>query len=76
MNKCLVTVDGTDFRIAEPVPFSRVWYTQKFAGPGLRYELAVSLFNGDIVWYNGPFAPGTNHDITIFRWKLKSKLAP
>jgi hypothetical protein len=33
-----VTVDGTDFRINEP--------SHKFKGPGLRYEVAISIKGG------------------------------
>ena len=76
LNWCLASVDGTDFRIAEPVPFKKVWWTPKFNGPALRYEMACSLHNGDIVWYNGPFAPRSNPDITIFRYKLRGLLTP
>jgi DDE superfamily endonuclease len=75
-NRCLVTVDGTDFRIGEPVPFRRVWYSQKYSGPALRYEVAVCIATGDIVAFNGPFAPKTNPDITIFRYGLKRQLGP
>lgn len=39
LHRCLTTVDGTDFRIGNPTPFKKVWYTKKFNGPGLRYEL-------------------------------------
>ncbi len=75
IQRCYVTVDGTDFRIGDPVPFSKSWWTPKFNGPGIRYELACSIHNGDIVWFNGPFAP-RNQDITIFRYKLKGMLEP
>jgi hypothetical protein len=42
----------------------------------LRYELLVCIETGDIVGYNGPFAPKTNPDITIFRSKTKDMLGP
>lgn len=76
LNRCNVTVDGTDFRIADPTPVKKVWYSQKFNGPGLRYEIACSLYNGDIVWINGPYAPRHSPDISIFRYKLKKMLLP
>ena len=75
-NRSLVTVDGTDYRISEPVPFSSCWYSQKFHGAGLRYEVAVNISTGDIVHYNGPFAPKGNPDICIFRFKLRDMLSP
>jgi hypothetical protein len=37
--------------------------------------MACSLYNGDIVWYNGPFVP-INQDITIFRYRLQQMLGP
>ena len=55
---CLVSVDGTDFRIPQQKPFSTSWYLHKFNGPALQYKLAVSIIGGDIVWVNGPFKPG------------------
>lgn len=71
---CMVTVDGTDFSIQEPSPFSPGWYSHKFKGPGVRYEVAVSINGGDIVHTNGPFPAGTWPDISIFRARLLHKL--
>ena len=43
--------------------------------PGLRYEVAVSIIQGDIVWVNGPFACGLYNDWTIFnQFGLKDAL--
>ncbi len=33
-----------------PSPFNPKWYSHKFHGPGLRYELAICIRTGDIVW--------------------------
>ena len=66
----MVTVDGTDFRIQEPSPFAPGWYSHKYKTAGVRYEVAVSINGGDIVWTNGPFPCGSNPDITIFRQGL------
>ena len=71
---CTITVDGTDFKIYEPAPFSPSWYSHKFRGPGIRYEVALSIQGGDIVWINGPFACGKWPDIRIFRQRLIYKL--
>lgn len=73
---CLVTVDGTDCQICEPTNFSKGWYSHKFHGPGLRYELGVSIKTGGIVSYNGPFPCGEFPDITIFRLGIRRKLGP
>jgi len=75
-NRCLVTVDGTDFRIQEPSPFNRKWYSSKFNGPGVRYEVGICIQSGDIVWIHGPFPCGLMPDIRIFRIKLKDLLLP
>jgi len=71
---CLVSVDCTDCRIEEPHPFSTIWYSHKFNGPGLRYELALSIKSGHIVWINGPYECGLWADIEIFRNSLISFL--
>lgn len=73
---CTMTVDGTDFAICEPAPFSSRWFSHKFKGPGLRYEVAVSIIGGDIVHTNGPFPCGAWPDIKVFRSVLMNKLAP
>jgi hypothetical protein len=73
---CKVTVDGTDFRINEPSPFNRKWFSHKFNGPGVRYEIAVCIQTGDIVWIYGPFACGRWPDMKIFKSKLINKLLP
>jgi hypothetical protein len=63
----MVSVDGTDFQICQPKPFSKAWYSYKYKKPGLRYEVAISIRNGDIVWINGPYEAGVWPDIEIFR---------
>lgn len=73
---CRVTIDCLDCRLLEPIPFSKRWYTKKFNGPGFRYEVAVCIQTGWIVWINGPFRCGEMPDITIFRRDLKQMLAP
>lgn len=66
-----VTVDGTDFKIRQPKEYNKKWYSHKFNGPGLRYEVGVCISTGHIVWIHGPFPCGTNPDITIFRKGMK-----
>jgi hypothetical protein len=66
-------VDGTDYKIAEHGP---AFSSHKFAmKSGLRYEIAICILTGDIVWLNGPFPCGRNNDLTIFRSSLMSHLA-
>ena len=70
-----MSVDGTHFRIHEPQPFDTLWYSHKFNGPGLSYEVGLNIKTGDIVWYNGPF-PAKHPDLNIFRSNLKHLLLP
>ena len=60
-----MTVDGTDFEIMEPRPFDKKWYSHKFKGPGLRYEVGVTIYTGVICWVNGPFPCGQWPDALI-----------
>ena len=70
-NDVLVTVDGTDFMIPQLTPFWTGWFSHKFKGPGLRYEVCLCILTGDIVLVHGPFPCGKYADITIFRHALK-----
>ena len=55
---CRISVDGTDERICEPTPFGPKWYSHKFHGPGLRYEIGIGIETGYIVWaHMGLFRP-------------------
>jgi len=67
---CKVSVDGTDFRVETPSGLGRKFYSHKFKKSGLRYEVAISIQAGDIVWINGPFPCGEWPDIKIFRKDL------
>ena len=62
----VLSVDGTDCPIEEPRPFNKSWFSQKFKGPGVKYEVALDVLTGECVWVNGPFKASKN-DITIFR---------
>ena len=71
-----MTVDGTDFPINEPIPFSAKSYLHKFCSAGLQYKVGVCIQSGDIVWTHGPpFLCGKYLDITKFRKKLINYLA-
>ena len=71
---CLLTVDGTDYRIQEPWPFekeyNKKWYSHKFKAAAVWYEIGIAIKMGHICWYHGPFPAGIP-DISIFRMKLK-----
>ena len=70
-NACLTSVDGTDFQIYQWKPFWTGWYSHKFKGPGVRYEVALCIMTGQIVWVHGPFPCGKWPDIKIFRAGMK-----
>jgi hypothetical protein len=62
---CLVAVDGIDCPVQEQYPFDEEAFSQKFNGPGYKYEVAICIATCQIVWINGPFKAG-RHDKTIF----------
>jgi len=72
-NDCLITNDGTDFRVAE---HGKIWYSFKYKKSGVRYEVGLCILTGDIVWISGPYEAGKWNDIAIFRNALMSKLSP
>jgi len=67
-------VDGTDCKVKEPSPFSPKWFSHKFRGPALRYEVRLTIASGYIAWVNGKFPCGTYSDLRIFRSKMKTIL--
>jgi hypothetical protein len=74
-NDCLVSVDGTDCPVPQqrslaPKPF----FSHKFRGHGLRYEITICIIAGDIVSIVGPFPCGNWLDIEIFCYFLKGML--
>ena len=75
-NMCLVSVDGTDFQIYQWKPFWRGWFSHKFKGPGVRYEVGLCIMTGHIVWIHGPFPCGKWPDLKIFRNAMKQQLSP
>ena len=70
---CFISVDGTDCPVFEPYPFDRKMLSHKINGPGVKYEVAVCLKTGKIVWINGPFIASVN-DGRIFREGLSTLL--
>jgi DDE superfamily endonuclease len=74
--RAVMVVDGIDFQIAEPLKngFSSVWYSQKWNGPGIKYEIATCIKTGKIVWINGPFPCARFNDLQLYRIGLKGQL--
>ena len=73
--QCLMSIDGTDIPIFEPGVRSSLWWSHKFNGPGIRYEVGTCIRTGDIVWFRGPF-PCNLSDRAIFDSFLSQKLLP
>lgn len=70
-SRTALTVDGTD----QPIPeHGREYFSHKFKGSALRYEVAVGIHTGLIHFLNGPFPAGKFPDINIFRLGLKTEL--
>ena len=59
--------------IHEKQPFNETYFSHKFKGPGYRYEVAVSIKGGDIVWVSGPW-PASISDKEIFKQHLAKHL--
>lgn len=72
-----ITVDGKHCPIQEPTvesfEESRKYFSHKYNGPGLDYEIAISTFSQQCVWVSGPYKAGCP-DITVFRDGLKQRL--
>ena len=66
-----MSVDGVHFRFYD----SRdpAFYSHKFNQAALAYEIGIATRTSDVIWLNGPF-PAGQHDITIFRKKLKEMI--
>jgi hypothetical protein len=71
---CKCTVNATDCRIYESNPFKRKWISHKFRKAELRYEVAVCIKTGDIVWIKGPFPCGRWPDLKKMRQELMKML--
>lgn len=54
---------------------TKQWYSHKFNGPGVAYEVAVHVRADKIVWISGTFKAGVS-DLSIFRQEngLKEKI--
>jgi hypothetical protein len=47
-----------------------MWFSHKLNHAALRYEIAIGINNGFIVWVNGPFPAGDWPDLNIARSSL------
>lgn len=73
---CYNSLDGTDCPIEEPGNFDKKWYSHKFNGPALRYEVAVRLINPIITWVNGAYPAGDFPDLKLAKELYISAVLP
>lgn len=64
---CYCSPDGVDFKINEPKPFSKAWFSHKFRAAGLRYEVALNIRTGYMVWLYGGYPCGLYPDLKLAR---------
>ncbi len=79
LNDCLMTIDGTDFRIPQKGAATKgnAFASHKYTGKSaLRYELGVDILAGNLVWIQGPYPAGKYSDIVIFNEVLTFFLEP
>ena len=78
-NDCLMTIDGTNFRIPQKGAATKgnAFAYHKYAGKSaLRYKLGVNILAGNLVWIQGPYPAGKYSDIVIFNKVLTFFLEP
>ena len=78
-NDCLMSIDGTDFRILQKgaAVKGNEFGSHKYAGKSaLRYELGVCILTGHLVWIQGPYPAGKYNDIAIFNMCSAHNLDP
>ncbi len=67
-NDCLMTIDGTDFRIQQKGSARKgnLFGSHKYEGKSaLCYKLRVDILAGNLVWVEGPYPAGAWNDIRI-----------
>lgn len=78
-NDCLMSVDGTDFRILQKGAARKgnAFGSHKYAGKSaLWYEIGICILTGHLVWIQGPYPAGKFNDIAIFNMCLAHFLDP
>lgn len=61
------SIDGVDFRVLEPIPFDKDYFSHKFKAAALRYEIGISLKTGHIIWKFGGYPAGAYPDLKLAR---------
>ena len=70
-SNCLLNIDGVNLK----VPYhGQAYFSNKFKGSRLHYEVGLAIQTGDICWIFGPFKCGEYTDLMIFQMGLKHEL--
>lgn len=69
-----VSLDGTDFAITAQGGYNPDFFSHKFKGPGLRYEVGLNVATGQIVWVHGGYPCGAYPDLKIARERFVQQL--
>ena len=72
-SNAFISLDGTDCPTFEPKPWNSGMFSEKFNGPGVKYEVGVCIRTSKIVWIGGPHRAGKN-DNTVFQYELQALL--
>ena len=76
----IVTIDAVDFRMAEKstelLRVDRKQYSQKFNHGALKYEIAISVFDGKPVWTSNGTRAGRNDNDLLQAGGLLDKIKP
>lgn len=75
IKNCLCFVDGFDCEFPAPTQFGHQWYSHKFHGPRLRYDVAFSICSVKIVSVYDLLLCAPWSDMKIFKYKLLSMLS-
>lgn len=75
-NDCLVSIDCTDCKVPKQNSNAKAFTSHKFKESGVRYEIAVCIITGEIVWVMGPLPCGDWPDVEVFRFAIKHMLGP
>ena len=70
------SIDGVHCKIEEPRKFpDTMWYSHKFHGPALTYQIILSIHESKVLSIIGPYGAG-NTDINVFRFEdgIKDKI--
>lgn len=64
---CFASIDGVHFRILEPSPFDKNYFSHKIKTAALAYEIGIGLKSGHIVWKFGGYPAGQYPDLKLSR---------